>query len=94
MQVRFVARGDLQGRGLDLDEPLRLEIASHRCERGRPHGQPRSAVGVTVAAPERRGAVHGVASHDLAGGNRQLASDLVFGGEIGMLRAAFAQAIV
>ena len=77
-------------------KPSRLEIAAQplrACARPRTRSR-RPAVGMAVAAPERaRRRSPGVAARDLRRGESTIGSDLVFGGEIAMLRAAFAQAI-
>jgi hypothetical protein len=88
MQMRFVARRDLQRRRFDLDETLGLETAADTARGSRPRDEARPPVGVAVLPPKRRGG--SIAWR--RGGNRQFASNLVFGREMGMVRAASAQA--
>jgi hypothetical protein len=88
MQMGLVAGRDLQRRRLDLDETFGLETAADLARGSRPREEAGPPVGVAVLPPKRRGG--SIARR--RSGNRQFASDLVFGREMGMVRAASAQA--
>ena len=91
VQMRLVARRDLQGGGFDFDEAFGVEPPPQRAQGARARKKPRAPVGVAVLAPEGRSGFQIEGFRWRAEGNRQFGSDLVFGGEIGMLRAAIAQ---
>ena len=59
MQMRFVAGRSLEGGGLDLDEPLALEMAAHRADDPRAQLQPRAPVGVAVGLQKGEAGVQG-----------------------------------
>ncbi len=83
MQMRLVARRDLECRGLDLDEALRLEMRPERLGDAVAGHQERPAVGVHVRRPEGRGFGLGVRQWPLSQG-------LVIRANIAMVRAELA----
>ncbi len=90
VQVGLVARRDLKGGGVDLDETLGVEPVANelwRCARAR---KPRPAGGVTVGAPERRGRGQTQEAPKLAVGSRTI--HMAFAAEISIKRADVAGA--
>ena len=92
VQMRLVARRSLQGGGLDLDEPLALEMAAHGARRSA-RARRAAGGGRRGGSGSRRARRNSRRAHP-GGAKRQrfVRSYLAFGREIGMVRAAFAQA--
>ena len=55
VQMGFVAGGNLEGRGIDLDEAVRVEPPPDEARDARPREQPPAPFVVAIAAPEWRG---------------------------------------
>ena len=72
VEMGLVARRDLQRRGLDLEEAVRVEIAAERANDRHPRQQEGPAVGMARALPEGSGGgFRAVGAHDRAGSFRQ-----------------------
>ena len=55
VQMGLVARGNLQGGGVDFDETVRVEPPPHEARDARSRQQPAAPFRVAIAAPEWRG---------------------------------------
>jgi elongation factor P len=64
VEMRLVARRDLQDRGVHLDESLSLEIAAQRRDDPVPRHKQRPPVGVAVFGPEGQGLVGSFGLHE------------------------------